>query len=195
MFTKMTAEERLEAFEIIVQSIHLVRWGFDYVNDEMFVDWYSKLGNKNKSKIYEEFNIAKRQKIMDYFNDHQDYRIDLWRSVFQLLNKVNQIEFLEGQCVYYTKAKEILDREKFEWSTFTCPLEDAGETSKLHNIKRLWNELGMQVYGCRDEKGALCPCLRECCDSAASYKCFRDYLQNRNLSPYGNVPMTMLYSS
>jgi len=192
-FSNMTNEERIKAFDIILESPQLLHWGFDWVNDEMFREWFSEVAYTKRQNIYNELEFKGNiNDFMEYFTENIDDRIIMWRLMFKNFSKSKQIEFLKQQekyDQYYSKTLAILNN-KYDWSIFKCNLIEERNTSQLYAITHLWNELGMQVYNCRLDNNSLCPCLRAS-NTGAVYKCFKSYLEQKGLSPESEVPLNM----
>lgn len=193
-FEKISKDKIVEMFDVIYQSDDIIQRGFDKLNGELLIEWFHDLSPAKRKKIYAFFDSRNIKTIYDFINEHwQDDRNILWKETFRQLSKKKQIKIIETYFRYYERTKAILD-DKYDWDDFTCILEEKGERSQLQQIKNNWCELGVQVYDCAiNYGGRMCQCLRHANDTTA-YKCFRDYLQKKELNPDGVVPISMRYS-
>jgi len=190
----------IEAFDIVLKSADLLKYGFDWVNDEKFESWFRKLSPKSRGEIYKYhyFNGKTIKKFIDYFNNNISEKKLMWKQMFERLPKKEKISFLnelENRQKYWSITSEILNKPKYDWSKFECKLKNtAGGSDLVHFMQSGWHELGIQVQDiCKtnSEHGTLCPCLRASSTTSA-YKCFWRYLENNQLPPDGYVPQKML---
>ncbi|GMX64507.1 hypothetical protein Elgi_37760 [Paenibacillus elgii] len=194
-FEDMTNQELIKAFEIVLESPNHLRWGFDYVDNEAFRYLVEKISTYHRKQLGTIFGIDGNvtvKKLFDLFTDDDGLRIGMWRELFKRLDREDKITILQDNERYYLETLPYIEREEYDWSEFSCVLENEGQYSQLRQIKSGWNELGMQVYGCSsNDNGKMCPCLRHASDTTA-YKCFRDYLEENNKTPYDKIPLKLL---
>lgn len=188
-FKRMSRSQRIEAFNVILKSIKLLDNGFDWVDGEKFEDYFNRLTKSKKKEICE---IVKHdisyEPFIEYFYNNIEDRINCWKLMFERLSKSDQINLLENEEDFKIYSNTLrVTSNKYDWSEFQCNLLNRKEFSKLKMVKECWNELGTQVYDCRLDSGELCPCLRECSNSATMYKCFESYLRSNGLSPNDNI--------
>lgn len=187
---KITREDRNKMFSIIYNSecVLGIDKGFDILDAELLIELIKGLTLKRRKELFLYFHDDYSLKIFDFVDSHWEYdKAILWSETFKRLSKKKQNNFIIEYFEYYIKSIYV---SKYDWTSFKCNLFENNELSKLEQITNNWNELGMQVYGCRLSNHQLCPCLKESA-TGGSFKCFKEYLKSKGLRPDADVPLNL----
>jgi len=188
---KTTRENRIKMFDIIYNSecILGINKGFDILDAELLMELIKKLTSKKRQELFSCFGEDYSLKTLSFVDKYWEYdKTVLWNETFKRLSKKKQNEFIYENFEYYIKS---INAKKYDWSKFKCNLLENNELSKFYEITHHWNDLGMQVYGCRLDNNQLCPCLKESSFGGGVYKCFRKYLESKGLRPNADVPLNL----
>ncbi|KAI4445349.1 hypothetical protein C823_007856 [Eubacterium plexicaudatum ASF492] len=186
----LTRKHRNKMFDVIYNSEKVLGLhnGFDVLDAELLFELIKKLTPKKKTELFLYFEDESNTKIIDFVNNHWEYdKSLLWRETFKRLTKKKQNNFILDNFSYYINS---ISKRKYNWKNFKCNLIENNDVNGLYLITHTWNELGMQVYGCRLSNQHLCPCLKESTTGGA-FKCFRSYLESNGLNPNTDIPFDL----
>ena len=189
---KVSRKDRNEMFDVIYNSEDILGWnqGFDKLDGEFLIKLIEDLTIRKRKELMDLFDGESTNRLIEFIDEHWEYDKELlWRETFKRLSKKKQNKIIEDYFECYEKVLKIQEK-KYDWLSFKCNLLENNEISKLQMITRNWNELGMQVYGCRLSNQQLCPCLKESA-SGGTYKCFKTYLETHGLRPETDIPVNM----
>ncbi|MFD0587677.1 hypothetical protein ACFQZE_06655 [Paenibacillus sp. GCM10027627] len=197
-FDKMNNKELVEAFEVVLESIEHLQWGFDYVDDERYESLLERISSYKRRIIGKYFDIdgyITVKRLHNLFLEDEGMRIEMWRVLFKNLDRFEKGLLLEDNEQYYLSTLPYLQRDKYDWDKFMCSLVENNQLSQLRMIQSNWNEYGTQVYGCStSNNGRVCPCLRQAHDTTA-HRCFKHYLETNKKSPDDTVPAKLLIAN